>query len=156
MSFLNRAEKLEADGGGSVIKFSRIRDAIVARFIGRDTVRTKMGEGKRLRVEIVETNIEGVEPGPAVIFESGHISQIMEKNKLTLGQGFMLKLCDIDRKSRFKRFGFDRLTEIDACSPPNDDGGNPPEWLLNSGEPPDEEEPGSDSDLGRDNFVRNT
>ena len=43
MSFLNRAEKLEADGGGSVIKFSRIGDAIVARFMGRDTVRTECG-----------------------------------------------------------------------------------------------------------------
>ena len=156
MNFLNRAEKLEADGGGNVIKFSRIGDAIVARFIGRDTVRTKMGEGKRLSIEIVETNIEAVEPGPAVIFESGHISQIMQKNKLTVGQGLILKLCDVDRKSRFKRFGFARLTEIDACPPANDDGDNPSAWLLNSGDPADEEEPGSDIDVGLDNFVRNT
>ena len=150
MSYLSRAEKLQADGSGNLVKFSRAGQTIVARYLGRDTVKTKMGEGKRLSVEIVETNIEGVEIGPSVIFESMHITQIMGKNKLVVGQGFILKLCDIDKKSRFKRFGYKRLPEIDDGEriteyPPSDGGDGSPDWLLNTADPDEEREPGSDN-----------
>jgi hypothetical protein len=116
MTYLTRAQNLEPDGGGAVVKFANTGDAVVARYVERETVKTKMGESRRLSVDIVESNIDGVEPGPAAIFESSHVTQIMDRKRLTAGQGFMLKLCDIDKKSRFKRFGFDRVTDIDAAS----------------------------------------
>ena len=111
-SYLDRAEKLEPDGGGALVKFTTPGDTIVARFIARDGVQTKMGAGTRLSVNVLESNIEGVEPGPASIFESGHISQILDREHLAPDEGFMLKLCAIDQKTRFKRFGFQRLPDI--------------------------------------------
>jgi hypothetical protein len=143
MSYLHRAEKLEAYDAGNLVKFSRVADTIVARFLYRDMAKTKMGISKRLSVEILESNIEGVEPGPGAIFESNHISQIMEKNKLKAGQGFMLKLCGIDKMSRFKRFGYQRVPEIDNC-PQSDGGDGSPDWLLDTADPDEEREPGSD------------
>ena len=70
--YLHKAQKLAADGGGAVVKFSKPGDVIVARIFQREAVKTKMGDAKRLSVDVVESNIDGVEPGPAAIFESGH------------------------------------------------------------------------------------
>ena len=52
--------------------------------------------------------------GHATIFESSHISQLMERANLTAGQGFVLKFCNVDRRTRFKRFAYKRLPELDA------------------------------------------
>jgi hypothetical protein len=141
MTYLDELKDLQADGGGSVVKFTRPGDAVVARFVGREKVTTKVRENSpRLSIEVVETNIEGIEPGPAVIFESDHIIEIMDREKLTPGQGFALKLCDI--KKRFKEFGFKRLPKLDNC--PTTGNGEAPDWLLNNPDSDEEHEPGSD------------
>ena len=121
MSFLDKLQNLQPDDGGNLVKFTNPGDAMVARFVGRETVKTKMGEAKRLSVDVVESNIDGVEPGPAAIFESGHITQLLDRKRLIEGQGFGLKLCEIDKKSRFKRFAFDRVADIDDCPPDGSD-----------------------------------
>jgi hypothetical protein len=141
MAYLDELKDLQPDEGGSVLKFTRPGDAVVARFVSRERVKTKIRENStRLSIEVVETNIEGIEPGLAVIFESTDITEIMEREKLTPGQGFALKLCEIKR-SRYKRFAFKRMPKLDNC--PIAGNGEPPDW-LNNHDPIEEHEPGSD------------
>lgn len=114
-SFLADCNGLKPEEG-TVFKFERPGQAICARFMARRSgVQTKSVAtlSKCLDVEILEaTDIDTV--GPATIFESSHITQLMDKANLTAGQGFVLKFCNVDRKTRFKRFAYKRLPELDS------------------------------------------
>lgn len=129
-SILSKLDGLKPEEG-TVFKFDRPGQAICARFIGRRSgVQTKSvtALGTCLDVEILEAT-DGDMVGPATIFESSHISQLMERAKLTTGQAFVLKFCNVDRRTRFKRFAYKRLPDLDAT-----DGGS----LEPSGNPEDQ------------------
>ena len=121
---MNLAEKilLECNGlepdEGAVFKFDRPGQAIVARFVARrEGVHTKSVTGLAtcLDVEILQATDSDI-VGPATIFESSHISQIMERANLSAGQAFVLKFYNVDRRTRFKRFAFKRVPKLDAAA----------------------------------------
>src|SRR5215831_12446280 len=105
MSVLHKENKPDE---GNVFKFDSPGDRIHAEYKSRRTVTTKQGEGKILECEIFESRINGgTEAGPsgqAVVFESGHITQLVEKYGLKDGDAFILQFCGVDKKTRFKRF----------------------------------------------------
>ena len=108
---------LEPTEGSAIFKFDVPRVRIAARFLARRSVRTKQQESARaLDVDILESVIvdergqETTGPtGKFTIFESGHITQIMDGANLQPGDGFTLCLASIDRTSRFKKFGFEKM-----------------------------------------------
>jgi len=109
---------------GAVFKFETPGQAIVARFVARRKgIKTKsvVGSATCLDVEILKATNGGM-AGRATIFESSHISQIMDSANLTEGQAFLLKFYDEDKKTRFKRFAYRRVPELDARV----EGGVPP------------------------------
>jgi hypothetical protein len=114
-NFLKEFDSLKPEEG-AVFKFERPGQAICARFIARrNGVQTKSvtALAKCLDADILEaTDTDMV--GPATIFESSHITQLMERANLSAGQGFVLKFCNVDRRTRFKRFAYKRLPELDA------------------------------------------
>jgi hypothetical protein len=112
---------LECDGlepdEGAVFKFERPGQAIVARFVARrKNIRTKSATGLAtcLDVEILQSTGSDI-VGPATVFESSHITQIMDRANLSAGQAFVLKFHNVDRRTRFKRFAFKRVPELDAA-----------------------------------------
>ena len=117
MQFLKNIENLNAEDA-SVFKFDRAGQAICARFIARRSgIQTKSvtALASCLDVEILEATDTDI-VGPATIFESSHITQLMDKANLTAGQAFVLKFCNVDRRTRFKRFAYKRLPELDSTA----------------------------------------
>ena len=116
---------------GTVFKFEKPGDAIVARFSGRRrNVSTKKSATPAtcLDCEILSA-VNSNARGPATIFESGHITQLMDRVGLMPGQGFYLRLHEVDGKTRFKKFSYKRLIENDLGNDYKDDPGEPPAYF---------------------------
>ena len=122
---------LEPSEGNTIFKFNNPRDRIAARFLARRSVKTKQQENARaLDVEILESTIvndrgeEAAGPtGNHTIFESDHITQIMDNERLEPGDGFTLCFASRNPKSRFKKFGFERMSpdEVNGYDEPPPD-----------------------------------
>jgi len=141
---LNETKDLPPEDGAPIFKFTDIGDSFVAKFVGRRTgikTKTGIGEATALDVEILASTLRGDEnppTGPHTVFESTHISQLMAKEGLEPGDAFILRLASVDRKSRFKKFFFKRLSESDiAAYGLNDNAGE--SWPEDSGEEPPED-----------------
>jgi hypothetical protein len=124
---------VEPSEGNTIFKFNNLGDRFEGRFLARRSVKTKQQESARaLDVQILESiivNDRGEEAeGPTgnhTVFESDHITQLMDAAKLQPGDGFRLCFGSRNPKSRFKKFGFERMTqeELDAYNEP------PPEFF---------------------------
>jgi hypothetical protein len=120
-SLLDRFKNAKPEGGLPVYKFEKIGDAIAARFIKRrQGIKTQLGTGKVLDVEILECS-DSETVGPHTIFESGHITRIFDAHNLASGTRFYLRLHEIDRKSKFKRFAFELIDDQQASAPSDED-----------------------------------
>jgi len=125
---LEETEDLKPEDG-SVFKFSNAGDHIVARYIGRRRdIKTKTGTAIALDCEILASTVIGDKSvtGAATIFESSHVTQLMDRANLSPGDVFVLKLDSVDRKSRFKRFAFKKITDGSEEEPPDDYEPEPP------------------------------
>jgi hypothetical protein len=115
-SIFNRFDKLEPSSNADQFKFRNAGDQIFARYLGRRlNVQTKnMTEPANiLDVEILQSTVDG-EEGPVGkhgIFESTGITSIMSSANLNPGDAFYLRFDSTDKKSRFKRFAFKKLSE---------------------------------------------
>jgi hypothetical protein len=133
---LKETRDLPPEDGAPIFKFTDIGDSFVAKFMGRRTgIKTKAANGTAtaLDVEILASELRGDEnppTGPHTVFESTHISQLMDQQGLVPGDAFILRLASIDRKSRFKKFYFKRLSESDVATYSDDspDDGLGDEW----------------------------
>jgi hypothetical protein len=114
-SLLDRFKDAKPEGGLPIFKFEEPGDAVVAKFLRRRPVKTKMGDGNALDLDIIECS-DGETVGPHSTFESGHITRIFDSHNLNPGDRFFLRLHEIDAKNKFKRFAFELI----------DGGGNPP------------------------------
>jgi len=91
-----------------------VGDAIVARFIGRRAgIKTKLGTETVLDIDIIESS-DGSTAGPHSIFESGHLTKIFDTNQLNAGDQFYLRLYEIDRTTKYKRFAYRPIRNDDA------------------------------------------
>jgi hypothetical protein len=119
-SILSRFDKLEPATLSETFKFKREGDAIFARFLGRRlNVQTKnMQEPANiLDIEILRSVINDGDEGDVGkfgIFESTGITTIMEGANLQVDDVFYLRFDSTDRKTRFKRFAFKKLSEAEA------------------------------------------
>jgi len=118
--FLERIKGREAEGGAPVFKFEFPGDVIVAQFRGRRTVNVKgsdNGPARALDVFIIESESRAKPgpQGPATIFESGHITQLLDGANLNVNDVFSLRFVSQNRKSRFKAFAFEQLSDDESC-----------------------------------------
>ena len=128
--FIDQIEGAEPEGGNPIFKFETPGDLIIAEFLGRRSVKTKASKdgtpARALDVKIVESKVNGGSgpEGPATIFESGHVTQILDGANLEAGDAFALRYHSQDRASRFKRFVFkkysaDETAELLGMPPDN-------------------------------------
>jgi hypothetical protein len=103
---LDRFKGSKPEGGLPIFKFETAGTAIVASFIRRRPVTTKLGSGNVLDVDILECS-DGKTTGPHSIFESSHVTRIFDSRDVVAGDQFFLKLHEIDPQSGFKRFSFE-------------------------------------------------
>ena len=93
-SFLEATKDLVPEDNAPLFKYTTPGDAIDAKFGGRRRgVKTQQGIAIALDVNILESNVVGDKPitGYATIFESGHITQIMDRENLSPGDRFVLR-----------------------------------------------------------------
>jgi hypothetical protein len=129
---LKETETLAPEDGAPIFKFASVGDHVVAKFVGRRRdVKTKQGTAIALDVEILASTVVGDKSvtGPHSVFESGHITQLLDRANLATGDVFVLRLDSVDRKSRFKKFAFKKVIDT------NGSDGEPPDDV------PDEENP---------------
>jgi hypothetical protein len=119
--YIDRIKNKEPEGGAPIFKFEKPGDLIVAKFCGRRTVTVKSIKsdtpGRALDVIIIESEKSG-RPGPAgphTIFESDHITQLLDGANLKPGNGFSLRYDNQNRSSRFKAFAFEKLSDAEAA-----------------------------------------
>ena len=113
-SLLDQFKHVRPEGGLPVYKFTSVGDAIVARFIGRRKgIKTKLGTATALEVDIIECS-DGSTVGPHSIFESGHLTKIFDTHELSPGDPFYLRLYEIDRTTKYKRYAFKRIRDDEA------------------------------------------
>lgn len=140
MSILD--EELEPEES-EFFKFRNHGDRIYARFIGRDNIKTKNQEAAPiLYCKIIESRVNDEDVGPTgvhKIFESTHVTRLLNEAKLQLDDYFVLKFCSTDETDRkMKRFALKKVPPPDA----EDDGAELPEdWPADLSEPPDDENP---------------
>jgi hypothetical protein len=135
LSLLESTKDLPPEDNSPIFKFTSVGDAIEAKFVNRRKgIKTKQGDGVALDVDIVDSIVVGDKPvtGRYSIFESGHLTQIFDRENLSPGDRFVLRLHSVDRKSRFKKFFFKKV-ESRGAQNGNDDAGPP--W---DDEPPPE------------------
>jgi len=107
--------RIKSNSYGEVFKFQTEGDRIDATYNGRRTVKTQtQGDASVLDVDIIESvqvDDNGVESpgpmGPHSIFESKHITQLLDEANLQPGERFILCFDEIG-KNGFKRFAFER------------------------------------------------
>jgi hypothetical protein len=136
LSLLESTKDLPPEDNSPIFKFSSVGDAIEANFGGRrEGIKTKQGDGVALDVDIVDSIVVGDKPvtGRYSIFESGHLTQIFDRENLSPGDRFVLRLHSVDRKSRFKKFFFKKVESLRAqngndAGPPWDDEPPPEAW----------------------------
>jgi len=117
-SFLEETNEQPQDDS-PIFKFTTSGDAIDAEFVGRrHNVKTKTGEAIVLDVNILDSVVVGDQPvtGRHSIFESSHVSQIMDMAGLNPGDRFVLRLHNVNRKSRFKKFYFKQVGEAEVTN----------------------------------------
>jgi hypothetical protein len=118
-SLLSRYKDAKPEGGLPIFRFEKPSDAIVAEFIARRQVITKLGDGRVLDVEIVERS-DGGTIGQHSIIESTHFTKIFDSKDLKRGDRFYLRLHEIDAMSKFNRFAFE-LVDGAGANPSADD-----------------------------------
>jgi len=127
LSLLEKTKNLNPVDDAPIFKFAEIGDAIDARFIDRRReVTTKQGLATALDVEILESAVTDGESvtGKLTIFESGHITQLMDAANLSPGDRFILRLHSVNKASRFKKFFFQKVVD----EPSDENGGDSPPW----------------------------
>lgn len=125
MGILDETKNEPASGGGEVIKFTAVGDAVVAKFLARRTgIKTSLQEAaSAIDVFVVDSTIRGIEGGAhGTIWGSTHINQLVEDNDLRAGDGFVLRLAEVDRKTRFKKFFFKKLEAAELAEEMADKG----------------------------------
>jgi hypothetical protein len=110
MKILEKYQDLKPkNDGGKVFKFSATSDILMGRFTRRRVgIETKMGQGNAVDVDILESSTGQL--GPHTLFESSHLTQIFDKEALTEGDCFVLRLAEITSKG-FKKFAFQLVDE---------------------------------------------
>jgi hypothetical protein len=117
-SLLARFKDAKPEGGLPIFKFDVPGIAIAARFNDRRQIETKLGSGKCIDVDIIECS-DAETTGPHTIFESKHITQILDSHPLSRGTRFYLRFHEVDPKSQFKRFVFE-LVDGNGNKPQDD------------------------------------
>src|SRR5687767_14960478 len=80
---LQETKNLPPKDGCPIYRFQAVGDAFVADFMGRRRgIKTKQGDAIALDVDICASMGSESVAGPHSIFESGHITQIMDKANL--------------------------------------------------------------------------
>ena len=131
--FLDEIENVEPQGGNPIFKFEKPGDLLIGQFVGRRTVKTKASKdsqpARALDVFVIESKLNGRAgpTGPVTVFESGHISQLLDAANMMAGNAFALRYHSQDRATRYKKFAFKKYSEDET------------EELL--GEPTDDDEP---------------
>jgi hypothetical protein len=119
-SILARFDNLKPATLSETFKFKTPGDAIFAKYLGRrlNVQGKNMTESANiLDVEILQSTVNDDEEGDAGkhgIFESTGITAIMDGANLKEGDVFYLRFDSVDKKSRFKRFAFKKLSETEA------------------------------------------
>jgi hypothetical protein len=132
LSLIEATKSLEPDDNSPIFKFTSVGDVIDAKFVGRRRgIKTKQGDAIALDVDILDSIVVGDRPvtGRASVFESGHITQIFDRENLSPGDRFVLRLHSVDRKSRFKKFFFKKAESLAANGGDDDPFDDvPPPW----------------------------
>jgi hypothetical protein len=134
--YTDQIEGAEPEGGAPLFKFEKPGDLIIGEFRGRRTVKTKASKdgvpGRALDVTIIESKVDGRPgpTGPATVFESGHVTQLLDGAGMNPGDAFALRYHSQDRVSRFKKFAFKKYSEAETAEllgePPEPDFGDEP------------------------------
>jgi hypothetical protein len=111
-SFLELFKDAKPKGGLAILRFEEPGTAIAAEFLcRRNGIRTQIDDS----ASVVDVNIlecsDGLTTGEHTIFLSTHLIQIFDAQQLSRGDRFYLKLYDIEKKTRFKRFVFELIGE---------------------------------------------
>src|SRR5437870_2138753 len=87
------------EDGSPIFKFETIEDSFIARFVRRRRdVKTKTGTAVCLDADILCSTVEDGEKGPIgshSVFESSHITQIMDTAELRPGDVFVLRFASL-------------------------------------------------------------
>jgi hypothetical protein len=113
-------EREPSDSSNPIFRFEVPGDQFVGKFIGRrHGVKTKTGTANVLDVDIRASKLVNAESviGPHSVFESSHITQLLDGALLRPGDIFVLRLHSVDKKSGFKqgfkKFYFEKITKHD-------------------------------------------
>src|SRR6186713_674652 len=121
LSLIESTKDLEPEDNAPIFKFTTVGDAIDAKYVGRRRgLKTKQGDAIALDVDILDSVVVGDKPitGRCSVFESGHITQIFDRENLSPGDRFVLRLHSVNRQSRFKKFFFRRADMDNGEEPP--------------------------------------
>jgi hypothetical protein len=115
---LESFRNVPAEDGSPIFKFETIEGSFIARFVRRRRgIKTKTGVAICLDVDILYSTVEDGKKGPTgpqSVFESNHITQIMDSVELKPGDIFVLRFAALSK--RFKRFYFKKLSESELAA----------------------------------------
>src|SRR5262249_36942796 len=112
LSLLAQFKDIKPKGGLPVFKFDEVGTAITARFIRKpDGIPTKLdNDAAVVDVDIIECSDE-ITHGEHTIFLSTHLKKIFDEYQFSHGDRFVLKLCEIDEQTGFKRFASELIRQ---------------------------------------------
>jgi len=112
LPLLARFRDLKPKEGLPIFKFEEVGTAIAATFLRkRKGIHTKLdNDAAVVDVDIIECSDE-ITHGEHTIFLSTHLKKIFDEYQFSHGDRFVLKLCEIDEQSGFKRFASELIRQ---------------------------------------------